>query len=416
VEVFPETHGEKTLLVSWGLPPLVAGSAVIVTNLARQFSPDEMILAGERPAQPPGEPDESLPHRTYYLMREWTWPRRGRRFVHWIRWAWLPLAAWRLARIIRKEHCTAVLAVFPNEFYLAAAYIAASWTNTKLFPYFHNTYLENRRGASARFARWLQPRVFSAAETVFVMSDGMKRFYEPLYPETRFVPLVHSFNEPLDESPSSSDVHAPLRLAFVGNLNDSNIDAMKRMAELANRRSDCTLTIYSGTSKWFFEKVGIALDRFTFTQLPYDEITAALKQHDILLLPHGFEGGLSESEYRTIFPTRTLSCLLSGRPILAHSPPEAFLTQWIRQHDCAEIVDEPSTVKLEKALDQLVCDASRRRQLAQNALNAARQFRAPVVARRLREYLFGGNSAECVATDRQLEHTQHRADNSATPV
>jgi hypothetical protein len=230
------------------------------------------------------------------------------------------------------------------------------------------------------------------------MSEGMQRFYEPLYPATHFVPLVHSSGEPLHESPSPRELHSPLRLAFVGNLNESNIDAMRRFAEVANRRKDCFLTIYSGTPTWFFEKVGVAGVRFEFRQVPFDQLTAELRQHDILVLPHGFSGRLSDAEYRTIFPTRAISCLFAGRPILAHSPPDAFLTQWLREHDCAEIVDDACSSKLEAALDRLVADHERRQQLARNAFKAARQFEGSRVAATLRNCVWSGNHTfECGA-------------------
>jgi hypothetical protein len=251
----------------------------------------------------------------------------------------------------------------------------------------------------------LQPRVFSAAETVFVVSEGLKQFYEPLYPTTDFVPLVHSFNEPLQEAPAPRELHSPLRLAFVGNLNDSNIDAMRRLAEVANRRSNCCLTIYSGTPEWFFQKVGIAGERFAFRQVPFDQLTADLRQHDILMLPHGFSGGLSEAEYRTIFPTRAISCLMVGRPILAHSPPDSYLTRWLREHDCAEIVDIPSTSKLEEALERLAADFARRQVLVHNALVAVRQFEAPRVAATLRNFVFGiKRVGDCEQIDEQSEY------------
>lgn len=377
----------KTLFVSWALPPQVSGSAVIMANLALQFSTEELVLAAELPSGPRPRREEELPHPLHYIMREWSWPRRGRRFVHWIRWLWLPLVVWRLVRIIRRENCANVVGVFPNEFYLSAAYFAARITKTRFFPYFHNTYLENRFGRARLFAQWLQPRVFASAETVFVMSEGMRTYLAPRYPDVEFVPLVHSFNESLDPAPAPGELHRPVRLAFVGNLNDSNIDAMRRFTELANRREDCVVTIYSGTPVWFFEKVGIRGPRFHYTRVPYDQITAAIREQDILLLPHGFEGGLGEAEYRTIFPTRTLTYLLGGRPILAHSPPHAFLTDWLRDHECAEIIDQPSTNLLEAGLDRLLSDVSRRRRLVEAAFAAAGQFSARSVAALLRQHL-----------------------------
>lgn len=377
----------KTLFVSWALPPQVSGSAVIMANLALQFSTQELVLAAECPSGPRPQRDEELPHKLYYIMHEWSWPRRGQRFVHWIRWLWLPVVIWRLVQIIRRENCSAVVGVFPNEFYLSAAYFAARISKTSFFSYFHNTYLENRFGHARFFAQWLQSRVFATSETVFVMSEGMRTYLAPYYPKVMFVPLLHSFNESLNPEHPPIKLHSPVRLAFVGNLNESNIDAMRRFTELANRRKDCVVTIYSGTPIWFFEKVGIRGPRFQYTSVPYNQMTAAIREQDILLLPHGFEGGLGDAEYRTIFPTRTLTYLLGGRPILAHTPPHAFLTHWLRDHQCAEIIDQPSTDELEVGLERLLSDVSHRRRLVEAAFTAAGQFSAQSIAALLRQHL-----------------------------
>jgi hypothetical protein len=377
----------RIVFVTWGLPPQLNGSAVIMANLALQFSPEEVVLASERPSGPRPPRSNTLPHRLHYIMNEWSWPRRGQRFIHWIRWFWLPVVICRLVLIIRREKCNAVLGVFPNEFYLSAAYFAALISKTRFFAYFHNTYLENRSGWKRLFARWLQPRVFSKARTVFVMSEGMCTYLAPKYPKIEFVPLVHSFNESIDAISPPGMLHQPARLAFVGNLNASNVDAMRRFAEIINRRKDCVVTVFSSTPVWFFERVGVCGPAFRYTQAPYDQITSAIREQDILLLPHGFEGGLAEAEYLTIFPTRTLTYLLGGRPILAHTPPHAFLTHWLRRNMCAEIVDKASSKDLEAALDRLLTDASYRIELVKAGFEALSQFSAPSVAALLRKHI-----------------------------
>jgi len=157
------------------------------------------------------------------------------------------------------------------------------------------------------------------------------------------------------------------------------------LAKIVNRREDCRLTTYSGTDDWYFAKTGVCGPRIAHSRVAYDEVTATLQSHDILLLPHGLSGGWSDAEYATIFPTRTISYLLAGRPILAHTRSDCFLTRWLREHDCAEIVDRADERALSDALDRLRDDTPRREQLVRNACAAARQFHAPVVAAKLRE-------------------------------
>ena len=160
----------KILLISWSLPPEPTGSAVIVGNLAKQFSANEMVIAGERPYRRPSvswrENWPRLVHIASALPPTW----RGAR---WWRPLQMPLMLWRTMFLVRKYQCSVVVVVFPNEEFLLVGYLTALWTGAPLFAYFHNTYVENRRGLSLRFAQWLQSRVFSKAKHVFVMSDGI---------------------------------------------------------------------------------------------------------------------------------------------------------------------------------------------------------------------------------------------------
>ena len=309
------------------------------------------------------------------------------KYVRWMRWLLLPRLVRRLSRLIRDERCNAVLGVFPDERFLLAAYLAAKRNKVPFYPYYHNTYRENREGLALRFATRLQTRTFAAADVVFVMSEGMQCAWEKIYPGVRFEPLVHTFSGDMPRFTPSPPIHQPLRLAFLGNLNDSNLDAMGRFRQLANESPDCRLTIYSGSAQWFFKKVGICGPAIVHEKASDEELLDKLRLHDVLLLPHGFTGNFSRIEYETIFPTRTIPYLISGRPILAHVPPDCFLTRWLRRHDCAEIVDVPDVKQVARGLDRLRNDEGRREQLVRNAVKAAEQFHAPAVAAGLRRIL-----------------------------
>lgn len=377
----------KILLVSWGLPPQLTGSAAIVESFARNFSPDEMVLAGERPARLDcSGRDPKLPS-VYYVDKEWTWPKRGQRYVRWVRWLLLPLMVMRLSRIVRRESCRAVVAVFPNEFHMLAAYLVAWRYRLPLYPYFHNTYVENRSGIAGAFARWLQPRVFAAAPIVFAWNDGLRDYYEASYPGVRFETLPYVLDEPPPAWVDLPPVGAPLRIALLGNLSESNIDATRRFLNAFQNPNEVHFTVFTATPDWFYAKVGIRGPNITYTRVAQAEVTAALRKYDVLYLPHGLEGGHSDVEYQTIFPTRTASYVVAGRPILAHSPKNAFVTHWLRRFDCAEIVEQPDEAALKVALRRLCEDAKRREELVANALAAAREFLPERVVGRFRQQL-----------------------------
>jgi hypothetical protein len=213
----------------------------------------------------------------------------------------------------------------------------------------------------------------------------MQRGWEGVYPSVKFVPLTHTNSEPVPEYIPAPEWPADqLRLGFLGSINDSNLDALGRIRTLIQDNPYLKLNICSNAKPWYLDKLGLSGERVT-TASPSDaELIAELQKNDVLVLPHGFEGGLAPIEYETIFPTRTIPYLLSLRPILAHSPPHSFLNHWLRQHDCAEIVDVADLAMLRQRLDWLRQNPERREELVRNALQAVRQFDARSVAQNFR--------------------------------
>ena len=188
------------LVTSWCVPPNLTGSSVIVDGLSQQFARDQMVIIGqnwrtlaeyERPADRP---------EIQYFGNEWTWPRRGQRYVRWIRWFTLPALVSKITRLARRAKSQAILGILPNEYFLLASYMAAQATEMPLYPFLHNTYIENRTGWPLRLAKWLEPRIFRTSPVVFVANDGMRALTR------RFIPgcvSSHWYTPSTSRSPST---------------------------------------------------------------------------------------------------------------------------------------------------------------------------------------------------------------------
>ena len=382
----PVKRRDRVLVVSGSVPPLLSGSAVIIANLAKQFSHEEMVVTGERPV---GGRAITWRHewpQLVYSISGWppAWPCRGAR---WWRTLQLPVLFFRCVRLVRKHRCTAILVIFPEEEFLFAGYLAAAWTGAKLFAYFHDTYVENRTGLRLRFARWLQARVFTKASHVFVISEGMVDLYRERYPGLECSTLPHSFNGALPDFTPPPDPGSALRFAICGTISESCLEATVRVCEAIAQVKGASLTLLSGTSSSDLNRLGLLRDRVRHETVSPDQVVSRLRNADIVVLPLGFRGALSPEEYRTAFPTRTIEYLLCGRPILAHSPAEWYLTRFLKEHDCAMLVTEPSVSALLQAVEQLRVDQALRARLVRNALSAAEMFDARRVAALLRGHL-----------------------------
>ena len=249
----------KVLYVSRSVPPGASGSAIITGNLAKQFGPAEMTVIGAWfLGSPPVRWQADWPRIIYATLNpEDGW--RGGRLLRWLQFPWLLLRMWWAAR-----DCDVILATYPDEIYLMAAYLVSLLLDKPLYLYFHNTYLEHDRGNL--FAEWLQPRVFARARHTFVMSRGMVGLYRRSYPDLSCSALVHTFSEDvpaLRQFNPGEPLNSPLRLALSGGVNASNIGAVEQMARAVRTTPDVRMTVYSRTNPAYLARVGIEGERFT---------------------------------------------------------------------------------------------------------------------------------------------------------
>ncbi len=373
----------KILYLSLSIPPDTSGSAIIALNLARQFTRDEMIVAGEKPYGKPPVPWSAAWPELRYVQSVWPVTGRG---LRWWRWLQFPFVLWNCLWIIRQHGVDRIVAVYPKAHFLFAGYLLARLTGCKLFAYLHNTY-ESRTGIHLRFAAWVHELVFRRAAHVFVMSEGMSAFFRQRFPHIEQTPLLHSFNEPIPEFEEPPPVSSPLRLIFCGNLVSCK-DAAARLAEAVADSPGTALSILSGDDPAALRRCGLLRPGTKCETVARDEVPGRLRQADVVLLPHSFDyPQAARDEFRTIFPTKTIEYLICGRPILAHSPADAFLTKFLLENDCALVVDRPKVDALCEAIRRLRSDAALRSRLVRNALRTARQFQAANVAAEFRKWV-----------------------------
>lgn len=374
---------EKILVVSWTISPSPTGSAVIIDNIASAFSDSEMVLIGERKADLP-QPDRAKNYpKIHYVDFNIQIFGRGQRYFRWVNFGKLVK---RIETLAKAEKCTSILSVFPDEFYMNAAYKASKKLNLPFYTWFHNTYLDDRTGLLKMLAERLQPRFFDHARTNFVMSDGMNNYYKKIYPDVSFTTLTHGFVIPEVEYQPFTPNQETVRFMFTGSIHESCRDAIVRQIKTIIKNPNYHVHLFTGNPVSDFEMHGILGDNVHYEGfVTLDELFQRFAAFDIMLLPHGFDGGRTDAEYKTIFPTRTIPVLYSNRPILAHSPKNAFLTDFLRENDCAEIVDEKSENGINKAIHRLLNDEQRREQVVRNALKTAQIFDLDRVSNLLRD-------------------------------
>lgn len=330
-----------------------------------------------------------------YFFSELTLFGRGARFFDWFRKLRFKPLVETIKKVIREEKVTHVIGVYPNIFYCLAAQRAAKELGLPFSSYFHNTYVENNAISDINAQKY-QSEIFENSEHIFVMSDGMRTFYEEKYKLGKFVPLVHTFDKQPDISKNTGipgEHKNNYKLVAIGNFNESNLEATKRLVQAISGNSKYSLSIYTHVPKVLLQSRGLDTNSFEHMgSVPPYEIHDIIQQYDICIITHGFTGGYGEVEYKTIFPTRTIPILLSGKPIFAHSPKGSFLNTFLKEHNCAELVDTTEIPDVIDGLDRIADSYDRQQALVINASKAVEQFYGPHVTSVLLNQLKNGNS------------------------
>lgn len=381
----------KLLLVSWSILPRAGGSSVIVEQLARNFDRQDMIVLGSSSlfgSRPPVRPADTP--RFEYFHSEMSLFGRGERYFRWISKRRFPSLVNKIKELIRKEGIDYVIGVFPNDLYCYAACRAAKESGIPFSSYFHNTYVDNVAITDPKAAE-IQQTIFDQSQYVFVMSRGMQRFYEEKYKLSNVVPLLHTFYDwPAEDTLSGipGSKKSRYRLVAIGNFNESNMEATIRLADAVRDHPNYELNLYTHVPDLLLRKRGLNTTGIRHRGFVRpEEVHGVLQDYDIAVLTHGFTGGYGEVEYRTIFPTRTIPLLLSGKPILAHSPPGSFLNEFLEEHQCAELVAEAGQEAVLTGLERITASSDYQQQLVANAQRAARQFYGPEVVKQLTRLL-----------------------------
>lgn len=376
---------EKVMIVTAWVFPGTGGTIAILNNLVEYFSKEEAILVG----------------RPHLLNDDQAWPSHLPKLYHinpilppkgrtnkWRRLLSMKRVERHIKRIAQAENCTRILSVFPDEFVMRAAYNVSKQLDLPFYTWFHNTYLDNRQGYWLKLAKRWQPAAFDHARVNFVMSEGMRDYYREVYPHLKFEPLEHGFVIPKVEYQAPPPPKGKIKFMFSGSLNESCMDASIRLFKHIIANPNYELHLFTSNTN-FLDQYGITGEnviRYGF--IPLSEFVKKLPEFDVMLLPHGFEGGQTEAEYRTIFPTRTIPLLYSNRPILAHSPPHAFLSDFLKKRDCALVVETKDTDTIQAAIDTLIHDENRRNQLVKNAIDTSSFFDVNRIGKKLKDIIF----------------------------
>jgi glycosyltransferase involved in cell wall biosynthesis len=172
------------------------------------------------------------------------------------------------------------------------------------------------------------------------------------------------------------------RIVYTGTIYEAQLDAVQNLLAALGQLTDQSgaLHVYSGQSEDELRTRGLEGQLVVHPHACAQQIAAVQESADILFLPLAFRSQYPEV-IRTSAPMKFGEYLAAGGPIIVHAPPDAFVSEYCRRHDCAVVVDDPDPRSLVRAIGALSDDAALRARLIHNAHERARRDFSIDVAR-----------------------------------
>lgn len=363
----------KILFVTNYYFPSTTGTAVVIKNLVDGLDPNLIAGIVTQANSFSNKENNSDNHKVFYLFRYLNLIQK--RFWYYGRILFSRFELKKLCNIIKNENVTHVIGVYPDLDFLELAHKASDLTNRIFFPYLNDTVVEGLSHTKyAERAKTVQNKLFKEKYKIFVMSKGMQNLYKRKYCiET--IPILHSFSE--DKTPQNIEVNTISNSIFWGGaIYYINKNSVWRVH---NACMNLTIKLTLSSSNKMRDLIRMGFKQSNLEILPFltrTDYLRKLEQQDALLLGIDWpdESPYHVDELSTIFPTKTIEYLVSGRPIIVHCPDNYFLAEFFREHDCGILICERDISYIELEIKKFLGDKDLIRKKIDNAFNASRQF------------------------------------------
>jgi hypothetical protein len=285
-----------------------------------------------------------------------------------------PIAARSLTREVRdaavEVHAEAVHAI-PHSLDFWQAHRASRDLGLPYLLSVHDDLRYALRGSPVRrLALRRLGEAWRAADARYVITPQLGAEYARRYGDRPFSVVTDGLERIAERAPEPND--ATLHVYFMGAYHTAYrdnfaalLEALERVRAIARAR-EVSLTWRGGGLPYAHESgVPMEVRGFGTEDALRREVAAA----DLLYLPLPF--GRAHGDFvRFSLPTKLVTYLGTGRPILYHGPGQSVAARLLIEHDAAIVVDSPAPEQLVEALGRRMPEA---RTIGSNALTLARE-------------------------------------------
>ncbi|MDA9325356.1 glycosyltransferase [Flavobacteriales bacterium] len=367
------TEKKNILFVTTFYPPNNTGASVVMSNLIKELDQDTVYGVATW-ANSYKDKDETINGKIVHKLFNFQYLFNPRLWFF-VRRFTFNTEKKKVIKLIKKEKITVVVGVYPDLDFLEIARSASEVCGVKFYAYLHDTLAEGLSHKRYKnMAKIVQQKVFDTSHKIFVMSEGMKDLYKEKY-NVETIPLLHSFSEEEEEKEFNNN-NIEKSIFWGGAIYAINKETVKRI-HLACADLNYTLTLSAANT---YEKLTtLGFENKNIKILPFlsrkDYITILGNQKALLLsIDWPDESTVHKDELGTIFPTKTIEYLISGRPILVHCPEEYFLAKFFKKHKCGIVLTDRNPQVIKEQIEAVFSDEKKLQEMIKNAYKASKQF------------------------------------------
>ncbi len=306
--------------------------------------------------------------------------------------------AWQIIRALQAEPVQAVIAASGSPFDLPAAWLAAERLRLPFLAWlFDDPVMQWPADTPYRgFARFWERRWAGRCQPI-APNEVMAEDFVARNPRARHATLVRNpaadgaFAPPPARWPAAPGA---VRILYTGSVYGAQVDALRNLLSAIRSSEGFELVIHTAQTEAQLAEMGLAGEGVRVRpHLPHAEALAAQQMADILFLPLAFESAIPEV-IRSSAPAKAAEYLASGRPVLVHAPPGAYVNRLFGggSEGAGLVVDRPDPAALAAALLRLRNEPGLRAGMAARATTLAGEFRVDANQARLLATLPAGRA------------------------
>jgi glycosyltransferase involved in cell wall biosynthesis len=371
----------KIAVVSHLLPPWPSGQAMMLYRLLRDVNPADYCLITSQDLDGIDQTSDSkrLPAKYFPLSSRFT-----------IGWEFRPLS-WRdgvnmtfdmvararqIAGIVRRERCDAVLSCSSgNDLLDVPSGFLASWlAGVPFHMYLFDTYAHMWTVPRTRWVgKRLEPFIAKRADGVITTNEFVRDLLLTRYGVKSVVihnPCDLSAYENIPDPKKASG--GEVKLVYTGAIYDAHYEAFWNLFAAIGLlgRPEVKAHVYTGMPISLLEEHGIRGPVVYHEHESVFAMPGIQRAADVLFLPLAFNTPYPEL-IKVSSPSKVGEYLAARRPILVHAPPDSFLANYFREHECGLVVDENDPRALARGVERILGDQDLRQRLSRNAWECA---------------------------------------------